>query len=206
MNQKTMVWIIAMAASVLPAAVAQVEPAVLTIHVDKPVSKVSPTLYGLMTEEINYSYDGGLYAEMVRNRTFRARRRDVPYWLLVENGNAKAKMEVDPQTGPSESLNYSLRLDVTQAGAEKQAGVLNGGYWGMPLKPHTTYKGSLYAKADSDALGELTIELLTDADDKILAATTVPGLTTAWKLYHFSLKTGAMQASSTNHLVLTVGH
>jgi alpha-N-arabinofuranosidase len=42
----------------------------LTIHADQPVSKVSPTLYGLMTEEINYSYDGGLYAEMVRNRTF----------------------------------------------------------------------------------------------------------------------------------------
>ena len=42
----------------------------LTIHADQPVSAVSPTLYGLMTEEINYSYDGGLYAEMVRNRTF----------------------------------------------------------------------------------------------------------------------------------------
>ena len=46
-------------------------PAMLTIHADQPVSSVSPTLYGLMTEEINYSYDGGLYAEMVRNRTFR---------------------------------------------------------------------------------------------------------------------------------------
>ena len=51
----------------------QPAPAVLTIQVDKSVSKVSPTLYGLMTEEINYSYDGGLYAEMVRNRTFRSR-------------------------------------------------------------------------------------------------------------------------------------
>jgi alpha-N-arabinofuranosidase len=34
------------------------------------VATVSPTLYGLMTEEINYSYDGGLYPEMVRNRAF----------------------------------------------------------------------------------------------------------------------------------------
>ncbi len=42
----------------------------LNIQLDKPVHAVSPTLYGLMTEEINYSYDGGLYAEMVRNRTF----------------------------------------------------------------------------------------------------------------------------------------
>ena len=38
------------------------EPATLTIETDKPVAKVSPTLYGLMTEEINYSYEGGLYA------------------------------------------------------------------------------------------------------------------------------------------------
>ena len=51
---------------------AQAPTAVLTIHADQPVSKVSPTLYGLMTEEINHSYDGGLYAEMVQNRTFRS--------------------------------------------------------------------------------------------------------------------------------------
>ena len=38
-------------------------PAVLDIHVDKSLHSVSPTLYGMMTEEINYSYDGGLYAE-----------------------------------------------------------------------------------------------------------------------------------------------
>lgn len=206
MKKKAFAWAVTMAALVLPAALAQVQPAVLTIHADKPVSKVSPMLYGLMTEEINFSYDGGLYAEMVRNRTFRARRRDVPNWLLVENGNAQAKMEVDSQTGPSEALNYSLRLEVSQADAENQAGVLNAGYWGMPLKPNTTYKGSFYAKADSDALGAVTIKLLTDAEDKTLAATTVTGLTTAWKQYPFSLKTGAMQASSTNHLVLTVGH
>ena len=203
--KKAFAWFAAMAAFVLPATLAQDQPAVLTIHADKPVSKVSPMLYGLMTEEINFSYDGGLYAEMVRNRTFRARRRDVPNWLLVENGNAQAKMEVDPQTGPSEALNFSLRLEVSQADAENQAGVLNAGYWGMPLKPNTTYKGSLYAKADSDALGPVSIKLLTDAEDKTLAATTVSGVTTAWKQYHFLLKTGAMQASSTNHLVLTVG-
>ena len=47
-------------------------PATLNIDVNQPKSPVSPTLYGLMTEEINYSYDGGLYAELIRNRTFRS--------------------------------------------------------------------------------------------------------------------------------------
>jgi alpha-L-arabinofuranosidase len=50
---------------------AQNSKATLNIQIDKPLHSVSPTLYGLMTEEINYSYDGGLYAEMVRNRTSR---------------------------------------------------------------------------------------------------------------------------------------
>ena len=48
-------------AALLSTAAAQAQgPATLTIHADQPLHKVSPTLYGLMTEEINYSYDGGL--------------------------------------------------------------------------------------------------------------------------------------------------
>lgn len=206
MKNKILALIVAIAASLLPVAFAQNQPAVLTIHADKPVSKVSPTLYGLMTEEINYSYDGGLYAEMVRNRTFRAGRRDIPYWLLVENGDAQAKMEVDRETGPSQALNYSLKLEVDQADATSSAGILNDGYWGMALKPNTTYKGSFYAKADSDSLGAVNVRLVTDQNGKTLASDTVPTLTTSWKQYQFSLKTGAIQPSSTNHLVLTVGH
>ena len=56
----------------------------LTIQVDHPTAKVSPTLYGLMTEEINYSYDGGIYGELVRDRAGRPRLRDAhrtgPWW------------------------------------------------------------------------------------------------------------------------------
>ncbi len=81
------------------------QPATLTIHADQPVSPVSPTLYGLMTEEINYSYDGGLYAEMVRNRTFHSDWSGILYWYLVENGNAAAKdgprQDHRPQRSPA---------------------------------------------------------------------------------------------------------
>ena len=42
----------------------------LTIQVNKPGIAISPSLYGFMTEEINHSYDGGLYAELIRNRSF----------------------------------------------------------------------------------------------------------------------------------------
>src|SRR5690242_3254399 len=42
----------------------------LTIHLDRPGAKVSPTLYGAFFEDINRAGDGGLYAEMVQNRSF----------------------------------------------------------------------------------------------------------------------------------------
>ena len=207
MNAKALfTWTGAILGLLVTQALAQTKPAILTIHIDTPVSKVSPILYGLMTEEINYSYDGGLYGEMVRNRTFRANKSNVPYWILFEEGDAEAKMQVDRQTGPSEALNYSLRLDVTKADPQNQAGILNQGFWGMALMPNSTYKGSLYAKADSDALGELSIKLVSDAENKILASTRVRSPTANWTRYEFSLKTTAMQPLSANHLVITVGH
>ncbi len=44
------------------------------MQVDQPGVKISPMLYGLMTEEINHSYDGGLYGELVQNRIFQDNR------------------------------------------------------------------------------------------------------------------------------------
>ena len=179
-------------------------PAVLTIQVDKPVSKVSPTLYGLMTEEINYSYDGGLYAEMVSNRTYNGDWSGVHHWFLVEDGDGQAKMGIDKETGPSESLPRSLRVDIEKASAGNAAGVLNDGFWGMPLRPNTTYKGSFYAKANSETLGPITVSLVENQSGKVIATTIVAGVSVAWKEYPFTLKTGEIRPSSANHLVLSV--
>jgi alpha-N-arabinofuranosidase len=185
---------------------AQGPPAVLTIHADQPVSKVSPTLYGLMTEEINYSYDGGLYAEMVRNRAFHSDWSGVPYWFLVETGNAAAKMGADNDTGPSDALKSSMRLDVAKADAANPAGILNVGYWGFSMRPATTYKGSFYAKVGSDDIGPVTVSVLSDNAGKVLATTTVSISGDEWKQYTFSFKTGDIPTSSANHLVLTFAH
>jgi|ERR1035441_10131437 alpha-N-arabinofuranosidase len=208
MLEKTFARTAALAAFALASTLAFAQPqmAVLTIHADQPVTPVSPTLYGLMTEEINFSYDGGLYGELVRNRTFRADWSGVEYWYLVENGTAVAKMEVDKQTGPSDALKSSLRLDIEQASAESPAGILNVGYWGMPVRPTTEYKGSFYAKAGAGDIGPVTVSLVGDQSGEAVATATVSGLTTEWKQYQFTLKTGAAQASAANHLTLTVAH
>jgi alpha-N-arabinofuranosidase len=186
---------------------AQAPTAILNIQLDKPVHDVSPTLYGLMTEEINYSYDGGLYAEMVRNRTFQDHGfGGVAHWNIEHLGNSLATMAIDQAEGPSTALPQSLVIDIKQADSSNQAGVRNEGYWGMAVQPNTTYKGSLYAKVGSDDVGPLSVALVNDNSGKQLATATVQGLSTEWKRYEFTLTTGKMQASSENHLLLTVGH
>ncbi len=208
MSKKTFaraIVIVALAASTLVAS-SQNAPATLTIHPDQPVAAVSPTLYGLMTEEINYSYDGGIYAEMVRNRTFRGDWSGILYWYLVEGGNARAKMAVDESTGPSTALPKSLKIEIEQADSRNQAGALNVGWWGMALHANAEYKGSFYAKADSASVGPITVSLVNDNTGKPVATSAVTGIGTDWKQYTFALKTGAIEPSATNHLVISAGH
>ncbi|MDE1176824.1 MAG: alpha-L-arabinofuranosidase C-terminal domain-containing protein [Edaphobacter sp.] len=195
------------AATLATAAFAQSGPAQLSIQLDKPLHPVSPMLYGLMTEEINYSYDGGLYAEMVRNRTFQDHGfGGLASWNLDNKGTARGTMHYDGTEGPSEALPGSMRLEIASADAANTAGVRNEGWWGMALQPDTTYKGSLYAKADADNFGPITVSLVNDNTGAILATATVGSATTAWKQYEFTLKTAKLTPSSTNHLLISAGH
>ena len=190
------------AATLLHSAAFGQTAAVLKINTSKTVSKVSPELYGLMTEEINFSYDGGLYAELVRNRTFRADWGGVQHWYLVEEGNSQASMEADKTIGPSEALPYSVKLTVDKADASDRAGIENEGYWGILVTPNTEYKGSFYAKSDSG--GAVAVRLINDDNGKTAAQTEVSGLTSDWKKYDFTLTTGSVASGIGNHLFLTV--
>ena len=188
------------------AAAAQ-DAAVLTIDTAKQIAKVSPTLYGIMTEEINYSYDGGLYAELVSNRTFQTNRGlSLEHWTLIQNGDSRANIEIDRTTGPSTALPHSLKLIVDSAEPAAEAGFYNSGFWGMALHPSTAYHGSFYAKAEASAIGGLMIRLVNDKTGAVAASTTVPSIGSSWEKYEFTLKTGAMVPSADNHLELLVQH
>jgi alpha-N-arabinofuranosidase len=76
----------------------------------------------------------------------------------------------------------------------------------MAVRSDTTYKGSLYAKADSADIGPITASLVNDITGKTVAVATLPTLSTEWKKYDFTLTTGKVETSSDNHLLLTVGH
>ena len=119
----------------------------IAIDAASPAGKVSPLFYGLMTEEINHSYDGGLYAELIRNRAFLDDAKAPAHWSAVQSSGAAATIALDPAVPLNQAIGTSLRLDVTQASAGHAAGVANEGYWGIPVRPRVRYRASLYAKA-----------------------------------------------------------
>src|SRR5712672_3485877 len=94
----------------LPAQTANPAPT-LQIKADQTTGKVSPTLYGLMTEEINFSYEGGLYGELIRNRTFKASTNQVRFWKTVGD----AEMSLDTGMPLNDAVNVSLKLDAAKA-------------------------------------------------------------------------------------------
>ncbi len=206
------VWMSAMAMQAQPAAAAvqtSSKPeavATLTIETGKPVAKVSPMLYGLMTEEINYSYDGGLYGELVQDRTFLSGRSDTENWVPVPQGTARGSVMTDRTTGPSAALPASLKVTVDQADAADVYGLRNRGWWGVPVRPNTTYTGSVYAKGDAAAAGAgVKVSLVANDSGKVLASALLPALTGDWKQYNFTMKTGAdAGATANNQIVVSV--
>jgi alpha-L-arabinofuranosidase len=177
--------------------------ATLAIDASKPVAKVSPTLYGLMTEEINYSYDGGLYGELVQDRTFLSSRGDTENWIPVPQGTARGTVARDMSAGPSVALSASLKMTVTQADAANAYGLRNRGWWGVPLRANTTYTGSVYAKADKDGMAAgVKVSLIANDTGKVLASYKLPALTGDWKKYDFTMKTGADVAPTANNQIV----
>src|SRR5437867_7565180 len=90
-------------------------PAV-TIDTASPLGKISPLFYGLMTEEINHSYDGGLYAELIQNRAFKDNARQPVHWSLVQDGGGAGAITLDSTQPLNEALPVSLKLEITTPG------------------------------------------------------------------------------------------
>lgn len=175
----------------------------LTIEVNRPTAQVSPTLYGLMTEEINFSYDGGIYPELVRDRAIGHGWGALTHWAMVARGNSAVAISEDDTTGPSEALPRSIKVRVTAASEAAPAGLQNDGFWGVPVRPQTTYTGSFYAKSDSSGL-PVTVSLVNDETGIAAATATIAGVSSEWKQYSFTLKTGELPVTANNHLILTI--
>ena len=158
-----------------------------TVDAGLPTGKVSPRLYGLMTEEINHSYDGGLYAELIRNRAFLDDAGTPAHWSVVDDGSS-ATMALDPANRCNDQLT-SLRLTVDQANRDHPAGVANSGYWGIPVYPGTRYRVSLLARAAAGFSGPLTLSIISEDGKIVYASEDISGLSPDWKRFEVTLKT-----------------
>jgi alpha-N-arabinofuranosidase len=176
----------------------------IAIDTTSPAGKVSPLFYGLMTEEINHSYDGGLYAELVRNRAFLDDAASPAHWSVVQSPGAAAAIALDPGQPLNAAIGTSLRLDVTTASAGQSAGIANEGYWGIPVRPNTRYRASFFAKAAPGFNGPVTISIQSTDGRTVYATGRVDGATQAWKQYEVTLQTRSLAPTADARYALTV--
>jgi alpha-N-arabinofuranosidase len=184
-------------ATLEPKATSAQGPAVLQIDAAKVTGTVSPMLYGLMTEEINFSYEGGLYGELIRNRTFKANAQNPQGWSTIGD----ATIALDTNQPLNTTLNLSLKLDASKASQASPVGIANEGYWGIPVLPNTSYRVSFYARGEGLS-GPLTVSLESTNGATVLASATISKISGQWKKYETTLKTGSLQPSKDNRFVL----
>ncbi len=175
-----------------------------TIDAGRPAGKVSPILYGLMTEEINHSYDGGLYAELIQNRAFMDDAKSPVHWSVAGGNDSGATTALDRENPLNDNLTTSLRLNVLNASKSSPAGVANDGYWGIPVQPMTTYHAAIWVKAAVGGLGPMTVSIVSDDGDIVYASGKISQLGTNWNRYEVTLKIGKVAPTDSAKFALTL--
>jgi alpha-L-arabinofuranosidase len=191
----------------LPTIAGAAEPGRLTVDADRPGVKIPSSFYGLMTEEINHSYDGGLYAELIRNRIFQDNRERPIGWSVVMDGAAAGTIQIDTTNPVNQmALTRSLRLDIAAANNGVRVGVANSGYWGIPVWPNTTYRASFYARASDDFAGALTVSIESNDGKNTFVAAKLDSVGKQWKKYQLQLTTKQVATSTNNRLVISAAN
>ncbi len=130
----------------------------MSIQADQP-RPISPDLFGIFFEDINYAADGGLYAELIQNRSFEYSAADNPDWnfftaweLLQPRGKGSITLETEAPIHPNNP--HYLVLTV-----EGEVGIRNTGFDGMVFKAGDSYNVSLFARVLEGTIGELRVRL-----------------------------------------------
>ena len=123
----------------------------LVIQAGKPGAEIQPTMYGLFFEDINYAADGGLYAELVKNRSF-----EFPQHFMGWKTFGKVSLKDD---GPFDRNPHYVRL--AYAGhPHKQTGLDNEGFFGIGIKKGAEYRFSVWARvAEGETPAKIRVEL-----------------------------------------------
>ncbi|HEY2384986.1 MAG TPA: alpha-L-arabinofuranosidase C-terminal domain-containing protein, partial [Terriglobia bacterium] len=118
-------------------------------------------------------------------------------------GAGSIALENDPV--PGTALTTALKLDAASLKASGRAGIANEGFWGIPVKPDTTYHASFYAKSNDGFKGSLTAAIESNDGATVFAKADVPRVSSDWKKYTVTLKTSRAAPSTTNRFVISTG-
>jgi len=171
---------LALALSATLAAAAQTH--VIDVNTKKLGAPVQSTMYGIFFEDINYAADGGLYAEMVKNRSF-----EFPQHLMGWRAFGQFEVKAD---GPFERNPHYVRLKYS-GHRDKFTGLENEGFFGIATKKDATYRFSVWARCPEGGTSTLDVSLVdndTMGEDQSYAKATVEISGKEWKKYTAELK------------------
>lgn len=146
----------------------------LELNAKKIGGDISPTMYGLFFEDINFGADGGLYAELVKNRSF-----DFPQNLM--GWNIFGKVKVSTQDAPFDK-NPTYLIFSDPGHAHKRTGIENEGFKGIGFKKDSTYRFSVWAKNMGKGDQKIKVEFINSKSD-IIGNADVVITSASWKKY-----------------------
>jgi len=156
------------------------EQASIKIIVDQPGIRVSPTLYGIFFEEINRAGDGGIYAEMLENRSFEDLKDNPACWT----SSGTAKISLDRSQPLNDRNPTALKVEMDGLGTAINRGFKNRG---LAIRKDAEYVLSLYARAGDNFKGPLTVRI-EGADGQTIASGKTQDLAAGWNKFTVELK------------------
>lgn len=144
--------------------------------------EISPTLYGLFFEEINFAGDGGLYAELIRNRSFEDSSNN-DYWTKEAPSGTRVSITSITSGLLNKAQKRALKMTVTDASEQLPAGISNEGYWGINAVEGRTYKLSFFAKSTAEKNFKLKVGLQKSDGTSLGESDMEISLTNEWNKY-----------------------
>lgn len=167
----------------------------LTVDATKTVAKIQPTMYGIFFEDINFAADGGLYAEMVKNRSFEF-SDPLMGWLQPNSDrhsfNKNSGIAITIKDFSNKTNPNFLRATINN---DKGYELINDGFRGMGIKKDLKYNLSLKAANANGSIKKITIQFI-DNNKKVLGETSILPTSTSWKQYNASLTATATEAKA----------
>lgn len=172
----------------------------LTIDVEDEIHDISDLLFGIFFEDINFAADGGLYAEMVVNRSFEytdLALNDALYGWNTVNG-AKAEVRTSRSRLNENNPNYLVLTNT----ADTPAGIENVGFLdGMSIENGKNYNFSVYAKAVDGYSGKLYVQLCSGG--KVAGEGAIEKISSDWQKYTLTLNCTATDSENATLRVMT---